>query len=133
MPDGTVRLVMEVPIILRGELIGAIRVQDQSEHRAWSSDETQAVRDIAQQVGVALEAARLFEKTMQRAERERKVLEITGRIRATNDPQEMLEIAVAELQRSLGATRAQIIFRQNDKEIAGPTSPNPNTASVDHA
>jgi hypothetical protein len=75
----------------------------------------------------------LFEKTMQRAERERKVLEITGRIRATNDPQEMLEIAVAELQRSLGATRAQIIFRQNDKEIAGPTSPNPNTASVDHA
>lgn len=133
MPDGTTRLVMEVPIILRGELIGAIRVQDQGEFRAWSSDETQAVRDVAQQVGVALEAARLFEKTMQRAERERKVLEITGRIRATNDPQEMLEIAIAELQRSLGATRAQIIFRQNDKEAATPASTNPGNGSVDHA
>jgi GAF domain-containing protein/HAMP domain-containing protein len=132
MPDGTTRLVMEVPIILRGEMIGAIRVQDQSVYGAWSDDETQAVRDIAQQVGVALEAARLFEKTMQRAERERKVLEITGRIRATNDPQEMLEIAVAELQRSLGATRAQIIFRQNEKEAVAQTSPNPSRGEGEH-
>jgi GAF domain-containing protein/HAMP domain-containing protein len=122
MPDGSQRLVMEVPIILRGEMIGAIRVQDQGESRAWSNDEAQAVRDVAQQVGVALEAARLFEKTMQRADRERKVLEITGRIRATNDPQEMLEIAVAELQRSLGATRAQIIIRKNDQQaLSSPT------------
>lgn len=124
LPDGETRVSLEVPILLRGELIGAIRLQDQSPDRAWSNDETQAVRDVAQQVGVALENARLFERTMLRAERERKVLEITSRIRSTNDPQEMLEIAAAEVQRALGATRAQIIFRQETSEKGYRQPPN---------
>jgi GAF domain-containing protein len=74
------------------------------------------VQDIAQQVGVALESARLLERTIYRAEREKKVLEITGLIRSTNDPQQMLEIAAAELQKALGVTQAQIFIRK-------PTSP----------
>jgi GAF domain-containing protein/HAMP domain-containing protein len=129
-PDGTTRLVMTVPILLRGETIGVIRVQDQGNERTWSEDELLSVQDIAQQVGMALETTRLFEKTVLRAERERKVLEITSRIRSTNDPQEMLAIAAAELQKALGATRAQITLRQ-------PTSTSPNrgnqtvTASLD--
>ncbi|MBN1372946.1 MAG: GAF domain-containing protein [Anaerolineaceae bacterium] len=110
MPDSTTRAVMAVPIQLRGETIGVIRVQDQGVDRSWSADEVVAVQDVAQQVSVALENARLFEKTVQRAEREKKVLEITGLIRATNDPQQMLEIAAAEIQKALGVTRAQIIL-----------------------
>jgi GAF domain-containing protein/HAMP domain-containing protein len=126
MPDGTTRVIMEVPIHLRGETIGAIRIQDQSEDRYWTENEIHTVRDVAQQIGVALESARLFESTMRRAERERKVLDITGRIRATNDPQEMLAIAAAELHQALGATRAQIIFRKNGA-IALPHSPDNNS------
>jgi len=110
MPDSTTRAVMAVPIQLRGETIGVIRVQDQGIDRSWSADEVVAVQDVAQQVSVALENARLFEKTVQRAEREKKVLEITGLIRSTNDPQKMLEIAAAEIQKALGVTRAQIIL-----------------------
>jgi hypothetical protein len=60
---------------------------------------------------VALEAARLLEKTVRRAEREKKVLEISGMIRSTNDPQQMLEIAASELQKALGASRAQIFSK----------------------
>jgi GAF domain-containing protein/HAMP domain-containing protein len=128
MPDGSTQVIMEVPIYLRGEMIGAIRLQDQGENRSWSEDETQAVKDVAQQVGIAMETARLFEKTMQRADRERKVLEITSRIRATNDPQEMLEIAATELQRVLGATRAQIFLRPGDHESGKPSSNGSNGA-----
>jgi GAF domain-containing protein/HAMP domain-containing protein len=122
--DGTTRLVMTVPILLRGETIGVIRVQDQGAERTWSEDELLSVQDIAQQVGTALETTRLFEKTVLRAERERKVLEITGRIRSTNDPQEMLAIAAAELQKALGATRAQITLLP----VAAPPSNNGNNA-----
>jgi len=107
-PDGTTRLELLVPILIRGENIGVIRLLDQAERSAWSEDELLAVRDVAGQVGAALETARLFEKTSLRAERERKVLEITGRIRAVNDPQQMLDIAAAELQKTLGVTRAQV-------------------------
>ncbi len=119
MPDHTTRSVMAVPIILRGEPIGVIRVQDSLENRAWSDDEFTAVRDVAQQVSVALESARLLEQTIHRAEREKKVLEITGMIRGTNDPQQMLEIAASELQKALGASQAQIFIRKPTRPLSG--------------
>jgi GAF domain-containing protein/HAMP domain-containing protein len=119
LEDSNSRAVMAIPIQLRGETIGVIRVQDQGVDRSWSSDEIVAVQDVAQQVGVALENARLFEKTVQRAEREKKVLEITGLIRSTNDPQQMLEIAAGQIQKALGVTRAQIIIRQSTDSDTG--------------
>ncbi|HCE17870.1 MAG TPA: hypothetical protein DEQ80_08430 [Anaerolinea thermolimosa] len=118
LPDQTTRTILAVPISVRGEVIGAIRVEDTAERQSWSDDELQAVREVAQQVGIALEAARLLERTVQRAEREKKVLEITGKIRATNDPQEMLEIAATELQKALGATHTQIYIRNADQPVS---------------
>ncbi len=60
-----------------------------------------------------MESARLFEETAKRAERDRKVLEITSKIRSTTDFNEMLEIAVNELKRELNASGAQVILQQN--------------------
>ncbi len=108
--------VMAVPISIRGETIGVIHVQDQGENRLWSEDEIAVVNSIANQVAVALENARLFENTVRRADREKKVLQITQKIRSTNDPQEMMAIAVQELQQALSATRTQIYIRQEDEE-----------------
>jgi GAF domain-containing protein/HAMP domain-containing protein len=116
LPDNTIQTVMAVPIMLRDETIGIIRLQDQGEERIWSEDEISSVQEVAQQIGTALETARLFQKTISRADRERKVLEITGMIRSTNDPQQMLEIAATELRKALGASRAQIILSQPPDE-----------------
>jgi GAF domain-containing protein len=110
------KAVMAVPIAVRGETIGVIHVQDQGESRLWSEDEITVVNSIANQVAVALENARLFENTVRRAEREKKVLQITAKIRSTNDPEEMMRIAVSELQQALNATRTQIYIRQEDSE-----------------
>ncbi|MBE0698382.1 MAG: GAF domain-containing protein [Anaerolineaceae bacterium] len=105
--------IMAVPVTIRGETIGVIHVQDQGEKRAWTEDEISVVTSIASQVAVALENARLFENTVRRAEREKKVLQITARIRSTNDPSEMMQIAVNELQEALKASRTQIYIRQS--------------------
>ena len=103
---------MAVPIKLRGETIGAIHLaQRQVTNFSWASEDVSTVQSIADQVALALENARLFEQTVRRAERERRVLEITGLIRSTNSPQEMLEIAARELQRVLGASKAQIMVK----------------------
>jgi len=122
-PDAT----MAVPIKLRGETIGVIHLsQHQQGDFAWESDDVTTVQSVADQVGLALENARLFEQTVRRAERERRVLEITGQIRSTNNPKEMLEIAARELQRVLGASRAQILVRQpevNIEETPEPDAP----------
>jgi GAF domain-containing protein len=115
---------MAVPISVRGETIGVIQVQDQGQDRLWSEDEIAVVNSIANQVAVALENARLFENTVRRAEREKKVLQITQKIRATNDPEEMMRIAISELQQALRASRTQIYIRQEETGSEGDSSAN---------
>lgn len=98
--------VHDVPIVLRGETIGVIRVQGTE-----NSDELETVRAVADQVALALENARLFEQTVRRADRERKVLEITSKIRSTSDPQYMLRVALEELKQALQVEQAQIVLQ----------------------
>ncbi len=102
---------MAVPIVLRGETIGVIQLQEIGADREWSDDEIATAQAVADQVAIALENARLFEQTVRRAERERKVLEITSKIRSTNDPQQMLRVALEELQGALKVSRAQIVLQ----------------------
>jgi GAF domain-containing protein/HAMP domain-containing protein len=108
--------VMAVPVTIRGETIGVIHVQDNGQERGWTEDEISVVNSIANQVAIALENARLFENTVRRAEREKKALQITARIRSTNNPGEMMQIAIQELQQALGASRTQIYIRQPGPE-----------------
>lgn len=104
--------VLSVPVKLRGETIAVIRVQDTSDEvESWHPEEVETVKEVADQVALALENARLFTQTARRAERERKVLEITSKIREHNDPQTMLEVAVRELQNALNASRAQVVLQ----------------------
>lgn len=119
-PDAPEKTVMAVPIALRGETIGVIQIQNQGDTQLWSEDEINTVNSIASQVAIALENARLFENTVRRAEREQKALKITEKIRSTNDPAEMMSIAIRELQQALGASRAQIYIRHSSAEKSDP-------------
>ena len=105
--------VLGMPIKLRGETIGIIHLQDESTRtREWANEEIEIVQNIANQVAQALENARLFQQTVRRADRERKVLEISSKIRSTNDPELMMQIAVEELQLALHASKTQVILNQ---------------------
>jgi GAF domain-containing protein len=106
--------VLGIPIKLRGETIGIIHLQDESAlPREWVNEDIQIVQTIADQVAQALENARLFQQTLRRADRERKVIEISSKIRSTNDPEQMMQIAVEELQHALHASKTQVILNQN--------------------
>jgi GAF domain-containing protein len=96
------------PIILRGETIGTLSVQVPKTERL-GSDQIDLIKAVADRVALSAENARLFEETATRAARERIVSDITNKIRETNDPQEMMQTAMSELQRVLGATRVEII------------------------
>ena len=97
-----------VPIFLRGQPIGLIELNDVDMPRRWGEDEISLAASVADQVGQALENARLLETTQRRAERERLVSEITTRLRATNDPQEILETAVQQLKDALKVRKVQV-------------------------
>ena len=97
-----------VPIQLRGELIGSLIVQTPAT-AVMDQDRIDLIKAVADRVAISAENARLFDETTRRAERERTVSDITGKIRSVNDPQEMIQIAIEELRNALGASRVEVI------------------------
>jgi len=99
---------ISVPISIRGENIGTLSVQV-PDVKNINDDQMDLVNAVAERVALSAENARLFEETTRRAERERLVSDITVKIRSTNNPDEMIKIALNELQTALGATNVQLI------------------------
>jgi GAF domain-containing protein/HAMP domain-containing protein len=97
-----------VPIKLRDEVIGVLNVRAPRK-QSWSTDEINMVKSVADRVAISAENARLFDETTNRAERERTVSDITSKIRSTNDPNEMIQIALNELKQALNINVARII------------------------
>jgi GAF domain-containing protein/HAMP domain-containing protein len=114
--EGMLHSTIDIPIMIRGEPIGMIRMQDVVQ-KGLELNETEAdiVKQISDQIAIALENARLFEQTVKRAERERKVMEITNQFRSTNNTQQMLSIAIEAIQKELRTSRTQVIFRNLER------------------
>ena len=107
-----------IPIRLRGETIGDLVIRG-AENSEWSPQQLELAQAVADRVALAVENARLFEETGRRAERERLVTEITSKIRRSTDPQQMMQTAVDELRRVLGASEIQVI-RQTATSTSQP-------------
>lgn len=115
---------LTVPINLRGETIAVIRLQQENEQDLfWNAAKINTIQQIADQIALTLESARLFEQTLRRAERDRKAFEITNRIRSTTNFEDMIQIAVEEIKRELNVQQAQItIQKKNQEELAAPSA-----------
>ncbi|MFZ5920485.1 MAG: GAF domain-containing protein [Chloroflexota bacterium] len=111
---------LAMPIKLRDQIIGVLNISSPGKTN-WSEDEIDIARAVAERVAISAENARLFEETTRRAERERAVSSITSKIRTTNDPQSMLQIALDELQKALGG--AQVQLRPLEKSGIKPKKP----------
>lgn len=97
-----------IPIVLRGETIGTLIVQSPSNDKL-NQDQVNLIKAVAERVALSAENARLFEETTRRAEREKLVSDITSKIRSVNDPQTMIQTALEELRKALGASRVDVI------------------------
>lgn len=99
---------LAVPIKLRDQVIGVLDLQEVDADRSWSEEEIALAEAVAEQLGLALENARLFEQTQARVRRETLTRQITERIRDAMDVDAMLQIAIRELGRVLGAPRVYV-------------------------
>ncbi len=100
--------ILAVPIKLREEVIGVLNIRTPGKQN-WTQDEIGLVQAVADRVAVSAENARLFDQTTSRAERESAVSEITSKIRGTNNPEEMVQIAINELKEILNLTDIHIV------------------------
>ncbi len=107
--DGVkVRSTLTVPIKVSGQVVGVIDLHEADEAREWTEHEVALAQAVADQMGQALESARLFEQTQAWAQREQLASRITGRMRAAPNVQDILRIATEELGKALGVTRSVV-------------------------
>jgi GAF domain-containing protein len=99
---------LAIPLLVAGQVIGVLDIHSPKSN-AFGENEINILQTLSGQVAVAVQNARLFAQVSQRAERERKVVEITSRIRATNDISTILQTAVGELRRALGISSATVM------------------------
>jgi len=109
--DGTPafqRAGLAVPIVLRGQPIGVLGIENPDATGRWSDEEVTLLEEVGLQLALALENARLFEETQRRAERERLITGITARIRSSTDMLGVLETTATELGKALGTSRVLV-------------------------
>jgi GAF domain-containing protein len=87
---------------VRDEVIGVMNARKPADAGAWTAYEIAILEELADQLGIALESARLYQDTQRRAVRERLVGEVTARVRETLDVDTVLRTAALEIHRALG-------------------------------
>ena len=105
---------MAVPVKLRGQTIGVLRIQAPAKNRTWKEDEVKLAQAIADRLALALDNARLLFVSQRQTAKEQKVSEVTAKIGASINMRNVLQTAVEELGRALPGTEVIIQF-QNDK------------------
>lgn len=97
-----------VPMILGGEVLGAIIVQDLDIEHRFDENDMHLLSTLATQVAIAINNTRLVETSQARAKRDRQLLEITSKIRFASDAQGVITSTTQELAKALNLRRAQI-------------------------
>jgi len=98
------RVGLAVPIEMRGQVIGVLGVEDPNGEWRSSADHLALIQSVAQQLGQALESARLLEATQRRAAREERTREIIDNIRSASTIEDAVKRAVQEIARVLHAS-----------------------------
>ncbi|HTP10231.1 MAG TPA: GAF domain-containing protein [Anaerolineae bacterium] len=99
---------LQVPIVVRGETIGAFDVADARADRQWQEDELTMLQTIAGEVALAIENARLIEQTQRTAQREKDIADAADKIHRSIDLDAILQTAVQEVMRIAGTTEVAI-------------------------
>ena len=92
--------VLSLPVKLRGEVIGTVDIRS-PEYRQWDPDELDIVVAILERAAIAMENARLLTESQKLAAKERTIGEISARISAQSEIEELLKTAAQELGRTL--------------------------------
>jgi len=93
---------LAVPVKVRGEVIGVVDFSKPDVDGAWTAEEITLAETLTEQLAVALESARLYQDTQNRAARERLVSEVTSRMRETLNVETVLQTAAQEIGEALG-------------------------------
>jgi PAS domain S-box-containing protein len=110
---------LTTPLILQGQVIGNISLEDVDPHRQWSGEELALVEAVSQQLALTVENLRLFEDTQRLAAREQITRQITEKMRAAPDFESIIRVGIQEIARVLGSSHVLVELNTDDNKGIG--------------
>lgn len=112
---------LSVPIRLRGQEIGSLKLRRNGTASPWTPEDRELVAEVVNQIALALENARLIDEIQQRAVQEQLVSQISQKTQSSLDLEAVMKAAVQEIGRAVGASKVQIRLAP-EKMSAGQSS-----------
>jgi GAF domain-containing protein len=117
---------MLIPMKIRGEVIGVLNVQFDTEH--IPPDTQNLITEIADRLSLVMENARLIEAAQQQVEQEQLAAYLTNQIRQSLDLDTVLRTATKEIGETLGL--AEVEVRLGAVEFNSPSGGNGKSPSL---
>ena len=105
---------LAVPILVRNQVVGVLNFskgQDATGISAglhWTREEVTLLESLAEQMGQALESARLYRQTQLRAAREGVIRDISDQMQRAADLSALMRVTTEALNRTLGGSRVYV-------------------------
>jgi GAF domain-containing protein/HAMP domain-containing protein len=103
-----------VPIQLRGRTLGAVEWELPTDE--FSADKLLLAQELVNRLAISLDNARLFQESNRAINRERIVNEIAAHLTGQTDIDEILQTAVREVGRALGAPQVNINLKLSEEQ-----------------
>lgn len=105
---------LDLPVLVRDRRVGSLTVRKPAGSGGWTGAEVEMLEKIVEQLGVALEGARLYGETQRRVERERLLGTVTAQMRETLDIHTVLRTAARQIRESLGLPEVTVRLSPQD-------------------
>jgi GAF domain-containing protein len=118
-----------IPVQLRGQTIGRLRLNPSDRSHIWTDDELLMVKATAERVALALEGTRLLEEAQNRATRESFLSEIATKLSASFQLDSILRDTVQELGQTFKNSTVTFQLVNPSTLHRGPEPEKPNRAT----
>jgi GAF domain-containing protein/HAMP domain-containing protein len=126
LPDETEGV--ELPLKVRGEKIGNLSIHNIN---PGDSESIELANAVAERLSAHIENLRLSQQTMERAQREQILRQVTSAVRGSTDPEIIIRTAVRELGSIFGRNTMIQIKTQESKEPSVPGNGNQTPTVTD--
>jgi signal transduction protein with GAF and PtsI domain len=115
LPEDRYQAFLSVPVLTKNEVIGVVNVQHRRPRRHTESEKT-LLMTIANQVGSAIENARLYEETKKKAVQIETLSKVSKTITSSHYLDEMLHLIVSMMAETMNSPICSIMLLDEKKE-----------------
>ncbi|MBN2043667.1 MAG: GAF domain-containing protein [Anaerolineales bacterium] len=119
---------VSIPVEVRGVHLGEIKISKGEENAQWTDEELKLLNSLSEQLGIALDSARLFNESQLRATTEHTISAINSQLWETMDINSILRTTAQNLRESLALPELTIRMASPEVELEASSNGNPDQA-----